>query len=215
MSLPVVVTEGLWGLAETLFMLLVIKGSRLIGNNYLARKTIHMGAGLIFLSIPFLFSSPLVPTLLSAFFTLYTAYPRLKGRLYNWYQLSGNYGDIYFTLMATIIIPVTWYYDLWAGVIALLFMAVGDAVTGYVRWMVYGGRVKGLWGTLAMITCCVPVGYAIYGATHGWRVAWIGGAAGIAASLVEKFERVDDNITVPLTSLLLMWLLGLVYRPAF
>ena len=205
------VWEIVFGGLETLFMLFVIKVSKRIGNNYLARKFIHIGAGIIFLSIPYLYSSPIVPTTLSILFTIFTLAPRMRGRMYEWYQIKGNYGDLYFTLMATIIIPLTWYYDLWTGILALLLMGWGDAVTGFVRWKVYGGRVKGLWGTIAMIVFSVPTGYLIYGYSHIWSNGWIGALGGLTASLIEKTDVIDDNITVPLTSLATIIILKNLY----
>ena len=54
-------------------------------------------------------------------------------------------------------------------------------------------------GNLAMFLVCAPIGYALQGIP--------GLIAAVYASLVEAFYGVDDNVTIPLGSAAIMWLL--------
>jgi dolichol kinase len=77
-------------------------------------------------------------------------------------------------------------------------MSFGDGMTGIVRNSIYRRRTKSWWGNIAMMGICAPVGYLLLGIA--------GLAAGVAAYLVEKFEYkwLDDDITVPLVSFLIL-----------
>jgi len=76
-------------------------------------------------------------------------------------------------------------------------MSFGDAITGIVRNMLYKRRTKSWWGNLVMALFTIPVG-SILGLA--------GILAGAAVSLIEHFEfnPIDDNITVPLLSFLIL-----------
>jgi dolichol kinase len=95
-----------------------------------------------------------------------------------------------------------WNYNIWIGILSCLFMAWGDGVTGVVRYAVYKRRTKGAWGNIAMLILCGGLGYFLLG-----YVGLIGGAF---SSVLEKFEKVDDNISVPLGSAVVMTALGLL-----
>jgi dolichol kinase len=87
--------------------------------------------------------------------------------------------------------------NFWFGVLPILFMAVGDAVTGVARNALYRRRTKSWWGNLAMAAFSIPAG-AILGIA--------GVLAGAIVSVVEHFEfgPIDDNITVPSISFLIL-----------
>ena len=106
----------------------------------------------------------------------------------------------YPSVMWEIILSLGWLTsggNFWFGVIPVLFMAVGDSLTGIVRNMLYKRRTKSWKGNLAMALFSIPVG-----ATLG--VAGI--LAGALASVVEHFEfkYIDDNITVPSVSFFIL-----------
>ena len=87
----------------------------------------------------------------------------------------------------------------WYGVIPVAFMAFGDAITGLVRNFMYGKRTKSWYGNLAMLAVTVPLGAVTIGLP--------GAVAGIVSSLIEHFEvpgLIDDNITVPLVSFIVI-----------
>jgi dolichol kinase len=74
-------------------------------------------------------------------------------------------------------------------------MAWGDGVTGVVRNLMYKKRTKAWEGSVAMLLVCIPVG-ALMGLA--------GMLAGVLATLVERVEGIDDNISVPLVSLVVL-----------
>ncbi|MCD6088480.1 dolichol kinase, partial [Candidatus Bathyarchaeota archaeon] len=78
------------------------------------------------------------------------------------------------------------------------FMSIGDAVTGLLRNMIFKRRTKSWWGNFAMAITITPIGFAILGTT--------GAVAALICSFVEHYEFgvIDDNITVPLTALVLL-----------
>jgi len=95
--------------------------------------------------------------------------------------------------------------NFWFGVLPVLFMSFGDAVTGIVRNMLYKRRTKSWWGNLVMALFTIPAGSVL---------GLAGIAAGAVASLIEHFEfnPIDDNVTIPLSSFLILALARL-YAP--
>jgi len=169
-------------------------------GKYVARKTIHLlSAGVSLILCPFLFSSLLFPILLAGLTIVLTVLGHIKN-LWDWFQERENYADVYFTVACTLLLALFWNYNVWIGILSSLFMAWGDGVTGLIRYVVYKRRTKGVWGNIAMFTLCASLGYFLLG-----NVGLIGGAF---SSLVEKFEKIDDNISVPLGSAVIMTALG-------
>ncbi len=175
-------------------------------SNYRARKAIHYFAGAIAaLMAPFFFKTPYVFPLVCFLLFIYTYIPHARKRLMYWFQIPGLYGEVYFTFSYFVLFSIFWELDIWIAVTAALFMALGDGITGIIKEKYYGRReqehaVKGLnWGNLAMFLVCAPIGFAFKGIP--------GLVAAVYASLVEAFEGIDDNVTVPLGSAAIMWLL--------
>jgi dolichol kinase len=167
---------------------------------YYNRKVIHMLAGgVCAIAVPFVFSTPLFPFVIAGLLAIFTYIPHKIGKLMYWFQTEDNMYEVTFSLMWGIIITLGWLVsgDFLVGVLPVLFMSVGDAITGIVRNYLYKKRTKSWWGNLAMAVFCVSVG----------TVLGIAGViAGGAASIIEHFEfyPIDDNITVPLISFLLL-----------
>lgn len=175
-------------------------------SNYRARKAIHYFAGgLIALIAPYIFETPYVFVTASFLLFIGMYLPHAWGRPLKWFQIEGKYGEVYFTFSYFVLFAIFWNLDIWIAVTAALFMAFGDGVTGIVKEYYYGKReneraVKGLnLGNLAMFLVCAPIGYVLEGGP--------GLVAAVYASLVEAFYGVDDNVTVPLGSAAIMWLL--------
>lgn len=193
--------EILWFLILVLWIYFVIFGiSRWVErrqNLYVARKVIHiLSGGLVAILVPYLFRSPAMPLVGGLGMLALTLLPRLKGERFDWFQVEGNLGEVYFCLTWTIVIVSLWYYDLNAGVASALFMSFGDGVTGIVRNKVYRRWSKGLAGSAAMLLVSLPIGYFYKG--------MIGMIAAIVATLAERWPRLDDNIAVPLLSAAVM-----------
>lgn len=162
---------------------------------YFARKVIHfLAGGLTAALVPFVFSSPLLPVALAGFFALATYIPHKTGRLMYWFQDPDNIYEVDFCVMWGALIGGAWWFlgDVWLGVAPVLFMAWGDGITGIVRNYFYSKRVKAAVGNVAMLALCAPIGYLTFG--------WLGVLAAVAASIIERFEFVDDNVSVPLLS---------------
>ena len=168
---------------------------------YYNRKLIHiLAGGLVALLVPVLFSGPFVPLILALVLVVMTYLPHRTGRLMEWFQVEWNIYETHFCIMWGIILYAMWilFGNPWYGVVPIAFMAFGDAVTGITRNYMFRHRTKSWWGNFAMALFCVPFGYLIFGVA--------GAIAGLIASVVEHFEygKLDDNITVPLSSALIL-----------
>jgi len=181
-----------------IYNLAVKKGYPPDSATYFGRKSIHIFAsGLIALSLPFLFKEPFLPFLSALILALYTYLPHKKGQLYQWFQNRENIHEVNFCLMWGIVILMGWFFDktFWLGVIPALFLSFGDGVTGVVRNLKYKKRTKAWEGSLAMFVVCVLIGL---------KMGWPGVIAALAATIFERFEFIDDNISVPLVSFLIL-----------
>ncbi|MEM3819129.1 MAG: dolichol kinase [Nitrososphaerota archaeon] len=177
---------------------------------YYNRKIIHiLAGGLVAVIIPYVFSTPLLPLVMAFLLGVFTYIPHKTGKLMYWFQVEKNMYEVSFCIMWGLITAVGWVIsngNYWVGILPVLFMSVGDAVTGLVRNTLFKKRTKSWWGNLAMAMVSIPMG-AILGIA--------GVIAGALASLVEHFEYhpIDDNITVPLTSFTVL-ALAIYYAPS-
>ena len=170
---------------------------------YYDRKVIHMlTGGLVAMLVPFIFKTPLIPLILALFLGVFTYIPHKTGRLMYWFQTEENMYEVSFCIMWGVILTFGWLIsegNFWFGVLPVLFMSFGDAITGIVRNMLYKKRTKSWWGNLIMALFSIPVGSVL---------GLAGIFAGAAASFIEHFEfnPIDDNVTVPLSSFLILTL---------
>lgn len=203
-------TESLLGLVFLGYVMLVLWASkllyeRLVGRGfptmvsvYFVRKFIHVFAGgFVALAIPFLFTSPIIPTSLALVLAFLTYIPHRRGKLMYWFQVEENMYEVNFCIMWGLSIFLGWLLlgsSLYA-LIPVVFVSFGDAVTGVVRNLIYRRRTKSWVGNLAMFTAIAPAGYFLAG--------WLGIVAAGLSSIVEHFEfpPIDDNILVPATAL--------------
>jgi phytol kinase len=193
-------------ITKNLYRYMRNKGLPHVKAVYYNRKIIHiLAGGLVALTVPYLFQTPLLPGILAAVLAIATYLPHRSGRLMYWFQVEDNMYEVNFCIMWGIVISLAWliFHNWWYGVIPVAFMAFGDGVTGIVRNMLYNRRTKAWIGNIAMAILTIPIGYITLG--------YIGGLAGLIASITEHFEIkpiIDDNITVPLISFLTL-LIGL------
>jgi len=181
-----------------IYDLAVKKGYPPDSATYFGRKTIHIFAsGLIALSLPFLFKEPFLPFLSALILAIYTYLPHKKGQLYEWFQKKENIYEVNFCLMWGLVILAGWFFDktFWLGVIPALFMSFGDGVTGIVRNIKYKKRTKAWEGSLAMLVVCVLIGL---------KMGLAGILAALVATIFEKLEFIDDNISVPAISFIVL-----------
>ncbi|RLI35476.1 dolichol kinase [Candidatus Bathyarchaeota archaeon] len=170
---------------------------------YYNRKIIHiLAGGLIALLTPFLFTEVFIPFTLAMVLAVVSYIPYKTGRLNYWYQVPDNMFDVHFCLMwgLTILLSKLLFNNWWVGIVPILFMSFGDAVTGIVRNAMFKRRTKSWWGNLAMLTVCTPIG-SIFG--------FKGILPAIGVSIIEHYEYkwINDNITVPLISFLMISML--------
>ncbi|MCS7124797.1 MAG: dolichol kinase [Candidatus Bathyarchaeota archaeon] len=169
---------------------------------YYNRKIIHiLTGGFVAFLVPYIFETPIFPFVMASFLAVFLFIPHKKGKLMYWFQVKENAYEVSFCVMWGFIITLGWVVsggNFWIGVLPVIFMSVGDAITGIVRNILYKKRTKSWWGNLAMAAFSVPVGAVALGLA--------GAIAGAAASVVEHFESnpIDDNITVPLSAFLIL-----------
>ncbi len=172
---------------------------------YLSRKTIHiLAGGIIAVFVPFVYREPVTPFILSLILTFLLLYNRRHKKMMAWFQETSNFYEVDFTIMWGVSILVGWFFDrnLWLGVLPAIYMSIGDGITGIVRTLVSKKRYKGVEGSIAMLASIIPFSLIMgYG----------GMIAAIAGTFAEKQKFIDDNIAVPLISLLILILFKLFY----
>jgi len=170
---------------------------------YIARKIIHMAAGgVVALLVPYVFREPLVPALMGVLLAVYVYLPHRTGRLMHWFQDPSNISEVYYCLAWSIAVLLAWPVNVMLAVYPLFLMSFGDGVTGIIRGIRQRRRVKSWDGSLGFLAVSAPVGYMLFGL--------LGVAVAFAAMLLERWEAVDDNISVPLGSLALLALPHLI-----
>ncbi|MDW8063292.1 MAG: hypothetical protein RMI43_03900 [Candidatus Caldarchaeum sp.] len=183
-------------LTKKLYQMMIDRGVRHNVAVYFNRKIIHvLTGGVAALVVGFFFKTFTLVALMVAVLAVGNYLPHRRRKLMYWYQVEENMFEVHFIIMWGLVMGLGFLIgDVRMGVVPILFMSVGDGVTGFVRNAVYRRRTKSWWGNVAMAAFCIPVGF--------WIMNIPGAVAGAAASLIEKIEygRIDDNITVPLVA---------------
>lgn len=164
-------------------------------NIWINRKMIHLSVVPAVLCYMFIFKEPYIFFIFAVFFVIFLILPHAKSKELSWFQEKKNYGEVFFCLsFALLAIPCWENCRILAGV-AMLFMAVGDSVTGIVRSRFLKNRGKHWSGSIAMLITCLLIG-ALF-------MSYKGIVLSIAATLLEYQPWIDDNLTVPLLTVLL------------
>jgi dolichol kinase len=168
---------------------------------YYNRKVIHiLAGGVCAIIVPFVFKTAILPFIMAMLLAIFIYTPHKLGKIMYWFQTKENAYEVSFCIMWGVIITLGWWLsggDFRFGILPILFMSIGDAVTGIIRNYIYGKRTKSWWGNLAMAALSI---------TMGTMLGPAGMFAGGVASFVEHYEfhPIDDNITVPLVSFLIL-----------
>jgi dolichol kinase len=167
---------------------------------YVGRKAVHiLSGGVTTVVVSALYVDYYWLVTLSALMLAGYLYFRRKWGLMYWFQVEKNSFEIHFAIAygAALIVGLA-LGDVWIGLIPMLFMSFGDSATGLVRAFRQKRQVKSWDGTIAMFLVCSVIGF--------WRLGWYGVFIGAAASLVERIPRLDDNVSVPIVAVLLVYL---------
>ncbi|RLI45516.1 dolichol kinase [Candidatus Bathyarchaeota archaeon] len=196
-------------LTRKLYDLMIRRGLEHGVAVYYNRKIVHIFAGgLVAFIAPFYFESPLIPSIFAAILAIMTYIPHRTGKLLYWFQVPENMYEVHFCIMWGVGLAAGWLLtgNPWFGALPIIFMSIGDAVTGLLRNAMFKRRTKSWWGNLAMAITTIPIGATILGIP--------GAIAALICSFVEHYEFgvIDDNITVPLTALLLLIALTHVFN---
>jgi phytol kinase len=183
-------------------------------THYFNRKLVHiLAGGVVVLVVPLVFSSPVYPLICGLAMTLFTFLSHSRGKLLYWFQTKDNRYDVNFCLMWGITIFVLWVLlgSPWIAIIPAAFMSFGDGITGIIRNIVIKKREKHFIGNLYMAGISIPLGYGLAGLGG---IAPAGALAGLAASIVERFEFgvIDDNILVAVSSSVLLYAYDVLYH---
>jgi len=172
---------------------------------YIGRKIVHLfGGGITAILIPLFYEGYYILVTISAFgLAVYLLFRRKYGLMY-WFQIKENRYEVHFALAyGTILLVGVLLGNLWIGLIPLLFMSFGDSATGLIRAITQKRHAKSWEGSLAMFLICSIIGFLSIGV--------YGVIVGSMATLVEKIPEIDDNITVPMITALLVYLQGLIF----
>jgi len=183
-------------LALILFSIIVatVLLTRKFSNIWINRKLIHLSVVPAVLSYMYVFREPYVFFAFAIFFVIFLILPHVRSKELSWFQEKKNYGEVFFCLsFAVLAIPCWEGLRVLAGV-AMLFMAVGDSVTGIVRSRFLKNRGKHWSGSVAMLVTCLIIGVIFMG--------FKGVMLSIIATVLEYQPWVDDNLTVPLLTVL-------------
>ncbi len=181
-------------LALALFVLIIATIHLLKGRStpWVNRKLIHLSASPAALSYIYLFKEPYVFSAFSVLLAILLLTCHLRRRESSWFQLRGNYGEVYFCLVYAVLSVSMWNLNRVLAGVVMLFMAVGDAVTGLVRARFIRKRGKHWTGSLAMFAVCSALSYVFFG--------WKGLILSLVATLAELQPLLDDNIAIPLAT---------------
>jgi len=176
---------------------------------YYNRKIIHIFAGgLAAFACPFYFKTPLMPLIFASILAVITYIPHRTKKLLYWFQVPENEYEVHFCIMWGVGLTAGWLLtgNPWFGALPIIFMSIGDAVTGLLRNAMFRRRTKSWWGNLAMALTTIPIGAAILGIP--------GAIAALICSFIEHYEFriIDDNITVPITALVVLFALTYIFN---
>ena len=194
----VFIEDFIYGTILFIFIIIVVYTVKRFTSIWINRKIIHLSSVPAVLFYMYIFREPYVFLFYSIVFTVMLFSKHIKKDLDGWYQVEGNLGEVYFTFSYGLLSIVAWpEYRVLAGV-AMLFMAVGDSVTGIVRSRFVDRWQKHWTGSIAMLIVTLLIGVYFLGL--------YGAVLALIATVAEAQPYLDDNLTVPIT----IFLIGLI-----
>jgi dolichol kinase len=179
-----------------------VKKYRDIPAAYVGRKIVHLfGGGVTAILIHIFYVGYYSFVTISAFgLALYLLLRRKYGLMYL-FQIKENRYEVHFALAYGLILLVgVMLRNLLIGLIPILFMSFGDSATGLIRAITQKRHVKSWEGSVAMFVICSIIGFLFLGI--------YGIVVGLIATIIEKIPKIDDNITVPIVTSILIFIPG-------
>lgn len=192
--MPVSLADIIWDLPITLILfgiiMLTVFLTRKLKNVWVNRKFIHLSSAPAVLAYMYVLNEPYIFFSFAVFFTLLLLVPHLKSKELNWFQVEHNFGEVFYCVSFGVLSIAFWDLNrLFAGVV-MLFMAIGDSVTGMIRSRFVNERKKHWTGTVGMFFTCLAIGLSTFG-FRGFLYA-------LVATVSEYQPWIDDNLSVPL-----------------
>ncbi|MFQ5906576.1 MAG: hypothetical protein ACE5JA_08385 [bacterium] len=174
-----------------------------VPSAYVGRKVVHiMGGGVTALLVPLFYEGYYWIVALMAFLLAGYVLFRRKRMMMYWFQLEENSYEVQFAIAYGLMILIGFYLrDIWIGLIPVLFMSFGDAITGLVRAFTQRRHVKSWDGTFAMFIVCSIIAL--------WKLGIYGIAIAALVSMIERIPGIDDNVTIPFVAATCVYLHGL------
>jgi len=184
--------DWLYAIILFVFIIVVIYAVKKFRNVWVNRKIIHLSSVPAVIFYMYFFETLYPFLFFSILFTILLTIKHFKGDLDSWFQVDGNYGEIFFTFSYALISFLFWYVDRVLGGLIMLFLAVGDSVTGIIRSRFVSRWQKHWTGSLAMLIVSIFLGYILYGL--------LGVVLGVIATIAEYQPYIDDNLSIPLST---------------
>ena len=181
------------------FILSIVLITKKMKNVWINRKLIHLSSSPAVLVYMFVFKEPYVFFAFAIAFTLVLFIPHLRSKELNWFQVKRNFGEVLYTLSFAVLSISLWETNRVLAGTAMLFMSVGDSVTGMIRSRYVNERSKHWTGTVGMLLTCIFIGVTLLGMK--------GIVLSTVATLAEYQPWIDDNITVPFMTTLISLLI--------
>lgn len=163
--------------------------TRKMKNVWINRKLIHLSSSPAVLVYTFIFKEPYVFFFFAISFTLMLIIPHLRSQEMTWFQVKSNFGEVFYALSFSVLSLALWDTNRILAGTAMLFMSIGDSVTGMIRSRFVTERKKHWSGTLGMLITCIMIGFTM--------LRMKGLVLSTVATLAEYQPWIDDNVAIP------------------
>jgi dolichol kinase len=162
------------------------------GNVWVNRKLIHLSSSPAAISYMYVLGEPYLFFLFAIMFAFFLSFSHLRSKEFSWFQMKNNFGEVFYCVSFAALSIGFWSFNrILAGVI-MLFMSIGDSVTGIIRSRIVKERKKHWAGSVGMLVACLIIGF--------WFLGVNGAILAVIATLAEYQPWIDDNLSVALVS---------------